>query len=137
MSEEKRLPRGLRGIQGERGAQGAQGDRGDPFMSHGAAYAVVFLFLLTLAIGAANLLFTSALVGRANANAASVTQLCKSGNDARKQQIDLWAFIIQISPPPPHETKAEAKQREHVLHQFAVHLHTIFAPRDCTKGTGQ
>ena len=104
-------------------------------MSQGARYAVVFLFLLTLFLAAANLLFTSTLVGRVNATKASVTQLCEAGNEARQQQIDLWAFIIQISPPPPHETKAQAAQRRHVLHQFALHLHTIFAPRDCTKGT--
>ena len=132
MSEEKRLPRGPQGIQGE---PGRRGEPGEPFMTRGARYAVVFLFLHTLAIGAANLLFTSALVSRTNANRASVTQLCESGNEARQQQIDLWAFIIQISPPPPHQTKAEAAQRLHVLHRFAVHLRQIFAARDCTKGT--
>lgn len=114
----------------------------EPYMSRGTRQAIIFLFLLILALGAANLLFTSALVHRANTNAAaartakaSVTQLCQAGNEARQQQIDLWAFIIQISPPPPHQTKAQAKQREHVLHRFALRLHTIFAPRDCTKGT--
>ena len=130
------------GIQGERGAQGAQGKRGGPAMSRGSRYAVVFLFLFALALAAINLLFTAALVhgvnvnsAKARANKVSIVQLCQAGNEARQQQIDLWAFIIQISPPPPHETKAQARQREHVLHQFAVHLRTIFAPRDCTKGT--
>ena len=115
----------------------------EPYMSRGTRQSIVFLFLLTLAIGTANLLFTSALVhgvnvnsARARANKASIAQLCQSGNEARQQQIDLWTFIIQISRPPPHQTKAEAAQRLHVLHTFAVHLHTIFAPRDCTKGTG-
>ena len=113
-------------------------------MTRGSRSAVVFLFLLTLAIGGANLLFTSALVNgvnvnsaRARANKASITQLCQTGNESRAEQIDLWTFIIQISPPPPHETTAEAAQRLHVLHRFALRLHTIFRPRDCTKGTGQ
>ena len=104
-------------------------------MTTGARHAVVFLFLLTVFLAAANLLWTSHLVARTNANTVSITQACRAGNELRQEQIDLWAFVIQISPPPPHETKAEAKQREHVLHQFALRLHTIFAPRDCTKGT--
>ena len=104
-------------------------------MTRGARHAFVFLSILMLFLTAANLLFTSALVHRVNANKVTITQLCEAGNEARQQQIDLWAFIIQISPPPPHETKAHAKQREQVLHRFALRLHTIFAPRDCTKGT--
>ena len=104
-------------------------------MTVGARHAVVFLFCLTLALATVNLLFTSTLVHRVDANKVSLTQACEAGNRARQDQINLWAFIIQISPPPPHETKAQAAQRRHVLHQFALHLHTIFAPRDCTKGT--
>ena len=102
-------------------------------MTPGARYAVVFLFLFALALAGANLLFTSTLVHRAARNTASITQLCQSGNEARQQQIDLWAFVIQISPPPPHQTAAEAVQRAHVLHRFALRLHKIFAPRNCTK----
>ena len=114
----------------------------EPYINRGTRQAIVFLFLLTLAIGGANLLFTATLVhgvnvnsAKARANKVSIVQLCQAGNEARQQQIDLWSFIIQITPPPPHETKAQARQREHVLHQFALHLHTIFAARDCTKGT--
>jgi hypothetical protein len=102
-------------------------------MTRGALYATVFLFLFSLALAAANLLFTSALVHRAEANTASITQLCQAGNEARQQQIDLWAFVIQISPPPPHQTPAQAAQRAHVLHRFALRLHKIFAPRNCSK----
>jgi hypothetical protein len=105
----------------------------EPAMTRGVRYAAVFLFVFALALAAANLLFTSALVHRAETNAASITQLCQSGNEARQQQIDLWAFVIQISPPPPHQTPAEAVQRVHVLHRFALRLHQIFAPRDCTR----
>ena len=111
-------------------------------MSQTVRYAVVFLFLFALALAAINLLFTAALVhgvnvnsAKARANKVSIVQLCQSGNEARQQQIDLWSFIIQISPPPPHETAAHAAQRLHVLQQFAVHLHQIFAPRNCPKGT--
>src|SRR6266702_7775324 len=98
----------------------------EPFMTRGARYAAVFLFCFSLALAGANLLFTSTLVHRAAAAKASVTQLCQSGNEARQQQIDLWAFVIQISPPPPCQTPAQAAQRAHVLHRFALRLHKIF-----------
>ena len=61
-------------------------------MSRTTRSAVVFLVVLTLFLAAANLLFTSTLVHRANANAnaaaaakASIAQLCQSGNEARQQ----------------------------------------------------
>ena len=104
----------------------------EPYMNRGTRQAIIFLFLLTLALAAANLLFTSALISRVNANKVTITQACEAGNRARQDQIALWSFVIQVSPPPAHETKAETAQRLHVLHRFALRLHQIFAPRDCT-----
>ena len=103
-------------------------------MTTGARHAVVFLFLLTVFLAAANLLFTSALIGRVNANKVTITQLCQSGNEAGCGQSGLWAFISQLSPPR-HEAPPKAAQRARVLRQFALHLHQVFKPRDCTKGT--
>ena len=103
----------------------------DPHMTRNALYAVVFLFFLTLAIGTANLLFTSVLVNRVDVTKASVIQLCQSGNDARAQQVQLWEFVIHISKPPPHETPAHRAQRERTVAQFVTHLHQVFAPRNC------
>jgi uncharacterized membrane protein len=105
----------------------------EPYMTRGTRYAVVFLFILTLAIGAANLLFTSALVHRAAAAKASVVQLCESGNVARKQQVQLWTYLITISQPPAHQTAAERRQRDKTIHVFIGYVRKVFAPRNCSK----
>jgi hypothetical protein len=100
-------------------------------MTRGARYSVVFLFLFSLAIGAGNYLFTANLVNRATAAAASVAQLCQSGNEFRREQVQLWEFLITVSRPPPHETPAEKAQREKTTRLFIAHIHRVFAARHC------
>jgi hypothetical protein len=102
-------------------------------MTRGALYATVFLFLFSLALAAANLLFTSTLVHRAEANAASITQLCQSGNEARAQQVILWTHLVVISHPPPHESVSARTQRVKTTRQFIAYVKRIFKQRDCTK----
>jgi hypothetical protein len=102
-------------------------------MTRGARYAAVFLFLFSLALAGANLLFTSTLVHRAAAASASVTQLCESGNEFRAQQVQLWMYLITISPPPPHETAAQRAQRRETVRVFTAYIHRVFQQRDCTK----
>lgn len=58
---------------------------------------------------------------------------CQAGNEARKTEIQLWDYVITLSadqPPPPGQTVAQHQQ---VIDQFLNHLHTVFAPRDCSK----
>jgi uncharacterized membrane protein len=107
-------------------------------MTRGARYAVVFLFVLTLAVGTANLLFTSNLVHRATAASASVTQLCQAGNGFRSDQVQLWTFVIRISSPPPHETPAAKAQREKTVRAFEAYVRKVFKPHNCQAviGTG-
>jgi hypothetical protein len=100
-------------------------------MTRGARYSTVFLFLLSVAIGGANLLFTSTLVHRAQAASASVTQLCESGNEFRTEQVQLWEYLISVSRPPPHQTAAEKAQRKRLTAAFLAHIHRVFAPRTC------
>ena len=102
-------------------------------MTPGALYATVFLFLFSLALAGANLLFTSALVHRAETNAASITQLCQSGNDARAQQVILWTHLVVISRPPPHESVAARTRRVKTTREFIAYVRKVFARRDCTK----
>jgi len=52
--------------------------------------------------------------------------LCRSGNEARANQIDLWTFIITLAAEP-HPTPVQ-RQRVAALER---RLHEIFAPRDC------
>lgn len=109
-------------------------------MSRQGRRAVVSLFILSLFLAAANLLFTSSLIHRETANReradaarASVTQLCESGNEFRRQQVQLWEYLVSVSRPPPGQTAAERLQREKTTRLFLAHIHHVFAPRDCHK----
>src|SRR5947207_15942808 len=97
-------------------------------MTRGAARAVVFLFILTLTLAGANLLFTAALVHRAEANTASIVQLCESGNEARAQQVVLWTHLVVISHPPPHESVAARTRRVKTPREFIAYVRTGFKP---------
>ena len=58
-------------------------------------------------------------------NAASVTQLCQAGNEARAEQVGLWEYLIHLSRPPK---TAEGRA---VLARFEQHLRAVFRPRNC------
>ena len=105
----------------------------EPFMTRGARYAVVFLFVLTLAVGTANLLFTSALVNRVSTAKASVVQLCQLGNESRAQQITLWTHLVVVSRPPPHETVADRTRRVKTTREFIAYVKRVFMPRNSQK----
>lgn len=110
--------------------------RGHLYMTEGARYAVVVLFILTVALsGLAYWLSTSA-INRAVANRASVVQLCQLGNESRAQQITLWTRLVAISPPPPHQTPAQAQQREKIVREFLGYVRTLFKPRNCAGKLG-
>ena len=108
-------------------------------MTRGARYSVVFLFLLSVALAAANLFWTAhevnstisasqkatAAVAEARATADAQAALCRAANAARAEQVDLWTFIIHLSKPP------KAAAQRHVLAEFEHHLRVIFAPRPC------
>jgi hypothetical protein len=64
---------------------------------------------------------------RASSAAASQMALCESGNVARKQQIDLWNFVIDLSSKSRPQTP---QQRENAV-KFEKYLHRVFASRDC------
>jgi len=127
------------------GPKGDKGGRGEG-MTRGARHAVIFLFALTLILGAANLVFTSqevssvaTAVQKAESASAAQMALCRSGNEARAQQVGLWQYIITISQPPPHETAAQERARLAALRSFNAYLHRVFAPRNCAalgKGRG-
>lgn len=107
-------------------------------MTSGAKRAFITLLAISFAVGGANLLFTARQVNDVRAAitasaraAASVTQLCELGNEARAQQARLWEHIITISRPPPHETPAQERGRLATVRAFNRYLHEVFRPRDC------
>ena len=107
-------------------------------MTRGARRAVVFLFVLSFVLAAASFAAASheansaatarASAAQAKAEAASARAeqlaLCRAGNEARAEQVNLWEFVIRLSP-------ARSARQRAVQAEFVHHLHAIFAPRDC------
>jgi hypothetical protein len=109
-----------------------QPENGVPFMTRGARYSVVFLFVLSfLLAGGSYWLATSAVSGEVSSRA-SVVQLCQAGNESRAQQVTLWTHLIAVSQPPPHETAREKAQRAATIRVFLAYVRKVFAPRNCT-----
>jgi len=100
-------------------------------MTSGALRSVIFLFLLSLVLAAGNYLLSASAVRSARASSASAVQLCEAGNEARAQQVQLWLFVIALSPPPPRETAAARAARQKVITTFLAYVRSVFAPRDC------
>ena len=94
-------------------------------------WGAVYLTALVLIVGAGSYTLSTAAVHRANRAAATVTQLCMSGNEFRAEQIGLWEYVIRVSKPPAHETPAAREHRLAVVAAFDAHLHQVFKPRDC------
>jgi len=93
-------------------------------------YSVVFLLVLSLLLAAGNYLLSASAVRHASANRVSITQLCQAGNEARAQQVQLWVYLIALSPPP-HENAAALAARQKLIRQFLAYVHAVFAPRNC------
>lgn len=104
----------------------------DMNMTTGARHAVVFLFVLMVALSAANLIFTSRQVNDTRAASASVVQLCQLGNTSRAQQVVLWDHVAAVAPPPPGETPAQKRRRLATTRAFLAYVHRVLAPRNCT-----
>ena len=100
-------------------------------MTRGARYSAVFLFILSLLLAAGNYLLSASAVRHATAVAASTLQLCQAGNEARRQQVQLWDKLITLTMPPAGETAAARAQRELVTREFITYVRSVFAPRDC------
>jgi hypothetical protein len=81
-------------------------------MTRGAARAVVTLFVLSFLLSGAAYWFSVRAVQGEIRNRATVTQLCVTGNEFRAEQVTLWTHLVQISAPPPHQTPAQARQRD-------------------------
>ena len=102
-------------------------------MTRGARYAVVFLFCLSFALATGNFLWNASQVRQIRQAAASTVQLCRSGNEARAQQVQLWTHLIEISMPPPHQTARQREERARTIREFETYVHKVFAPRNCQR----
>lgn len=86
---------------------------------------VVFDIALTVLLAATGFLSVHAADQASRVNSAQLA-LCRAGNVARHQQVQLWDYVVHLSPP-------KTKQAREVTVKFEHHLHAIFAPRDCTR----
>ena len=98
----------------------------------GANRAIVFLFILAFLLAGASFWLSVRTVQGQIASRASVVQLCRAGNESRAQQVTLWAHLVEISAPPPHETAAQKAARAKLTRQFLGYIYKVFAPRNCT-----
>jgi hypothetical protein len=53
---------------------------------------------------------------------------CRSGNEARAVNIQLWDYIFSVKPVTPRTAAQEGQ-----IAEFKKYVHRAFAPRDCSK----
>jgi hypothetical protein len=75
---------------------------------------------------------------RASRAASATVVTCRSSNEARAVQTDLWDYILTQFNQSIAETPAESAERSVNVGKFKVYIATAFAQRDCDallKGT--
>ena len=93
-------PRGQRGERGQQGERGQAGARG-PRLPKGVAGSVVFLFVLTLALSAASLLFTAHEVNRVRAQFAAQAAVSRhQGEMVERKLCTSFGRLAALKPPP-------------------------------------
>lgn len=95
------------------------------------AAALTAIFLMLGGSVAGSYFLSVSAVRRATSNTASITQLCRAGNEARAQQVQLWAHLVTLSAAPPRETAEARARREHLAAGFLTYVRQVFAPKDC------
>ena len=86
------------------------------------AAALTAIFLMLGGSVAGSYFLSASAVRRATANTASITQLCRAGNEARAQQVQLWAHLVTLSAAPPRETAEARARREGIEGRHALYL---------------
>lgn len=56
---------------------------------------------------------------------------CEASNQVRAEGQDLWAYLVRISPPPPHETPAARAARRELVTRFLSRVNRVYAPVQC------
>jgi hypothetical protein len=93
----------------------------------------VFLFVLAFLLAGASYWFSVRAAQGQIASRASVVQLCQAGNESRAQQVTLWAHLVAMNAPPPHETAAQKQKRQALTRNFLAYIRTVFKPRNCAQ----
>lgn len=95
------------------------------------AVSVVFDVVLSAGLGFA-VWRAQVASDRAAAAASATVVTCRSGNEARALQTQLWNFILAL-PPRPDETPDQRALREESVGKFKIYVANAFAPRDCDR----
>lgn len=71
-------------------------------------------------------------------NSATISQLhavnvnsCRTGNDYRQQEAQLWHYVISLVKPPPNATEDQRKATEQVVSGLQMHVRKATTPRNC------
>lgn len=91
------------------------------------AFTVAFDVLLTIGFGFITWR-THELSSLADTNQEAIVRNCETANESRKNQRELWAYVIQLTPIQPRTE--EQSNRAADLQTF---VNETFAPRDCSK----
>lgn len=87
--------------------------------------AIILDILLSLAVG-----YVAYRADQVSRQATSLQQQahtsCLAGNDARRGQLQLWGYILDLPPSSP-----PSPEQERQAQQFRQYIQRIFAPRHC------
>jgi hypothetical protein len=89
------------------------------------AFTVAFDVLLTFAFGYITLR-THQLASEAETNRTALVRNCETANESRKNQRELWAYVISLTPSQPRTDEQTAR-----VESFQKFVDKTFAPRDC------
>lgn len=62
----------------------------------------------------------------------AVIESCRTGNDFRTTEANLWAHILDLQPVLSNLTPEQQAQRDKTVKDFRTYLTTVFAARDCS-----
>lgn len=69
---------------------------------------------------------TNEVARLAQSTKAAVIQNCETANDSRRNQRQLWGYVLSLTPEQPRTSEQEARVKE-----FSKFVDSTFAPRDC------
>jgi len=91
------------------------------------AITVAFDVLLTLGFGFVTWR-THELTSLADTNQNAIIRNCETANESRKNQRELWAYVISLTPSEPRSPEQVAR-----VDAFQKFVDKTFAPRDCSE----
>ena len=119
------VQKGDKGDKGDRGAQGEQGDKGDRGMPTGQRRAIIYLFVLTLLLAGANLLWTAHEHNITRADEAAVqAQQRQQGAVIGRKLCATLDDLRSLQPPSGNPASNPSRAYEQGLHARLSQLGT-------------